>query len=57
MITAHVPNFAPAWSIDPAYAERLVEVAQAGVEVLAVCLLHTAVGLETTDALPVDLTQ
>lgn len=48
--------FAPAWSIDPAYAERLAAVAEAGVEVLAVRIRHTETRLEVGEGLPVDLT-
>lgn len=49
-------RFAPAWTIDPAYGARLVEVAAAGVEVLAVRVGHTDTGLEVQGAVPVDLT-
>jgi sugar fermentation stimulation protein A len=48
-------RFAPAWDIDPAYAERLAEVAARGVEVLAVRLVHTPSGIEVGDGLPVDV--
>jgi len=48
--------FAPAWSIDPAYAERLAAVAEAGVEVLAVRIRHTETHLEVGEELPMDLT-
>lgn len=48
-------SFAPAWSIDPAYAEALVAAAAAGVEVLAVRIRHTPTGLETAEQLPVEL--
>jgi len=47
--------FAPAWSIDPAYAKRLLEVVAAGVEILAVRIRHTPDGMETGDTLAVDL--
>lgn len=47
--------FAPAWSIDPAYGARLLEVVAAGVEVLAVRIRHTAEGMETGDALVLSL--
>jgi sugar fermentation stimulation protein A len=47
--------FAPAWDIDPAYANRLREVAWAGVEVLAVRIRHTADGMEMGGDLPVEL--
>ena len=50
-------RFAPAWSIDPAYGARLVEAAGAGVEVLAVRIRHTDMGMETGDCLPVDLSR
>ena len=50
-------RFAPAWSIDPAYGARLVEVAASGVEVLAVRVWHTDTGLEVGDGLPVDLAE
>lgn len=45
----------PAWSVDPAYARRLLEVVAAGVEALAVRLVHAADGIETGELLPVDL--
>jgi len=48
--------FAPAGSIDPAYAERLAAVAEAGVEVLAVRIRHMQTRLEVGEELPVDLT-
>jgi sugar fermentation stimulation protein A len=48
-------RFAPAWSIDPGYAERLCEVAEHGVEVLAVRIRHTATGMEVTGTLDLDL--
>ncbi|MEA3274388.1 MAG: DNA/RNA nuclease SfsA [Pseudomonadota bacterium] len=48
-------RFAPAWSIDPAYSTRLIEVAAAGVEVLAVRVRHTEQGLEVGESLPLDL--
>ncbi|WP_133512166.1 DNA/RNA nuclease SfsA [Candidatus Thiosymbion oneisti] len=48
--------FAPAWSIDPAYTERLTAAAEAGVEVLAVRIRHTETHLEVGEGLPVDLT-
>jgi len=50
-------SFAPAWSIDPAYAECLAAVAKAGVEILAVRIRHTETGLEVAEGLPVDLTR
>jgi sugar fermentation stimulation protein A len=48
-------SFAPAWSVDPGYARRLVEVAALGVEVLAVRLRHTADAVEVAEPVPVDL--
>jgi DNA-binding sugar fermentation-stimulating protein len=45
----------PAWSVDPAYGRRLVEVLAGGVEALAVRLVHTADGIVAGDALPVDV--
>jgi len=47
-------RFAPAWSVDSAYAERLVAVVEAGVEVLAVRIRHTETHLEVAEGLPVD---
>jgi sugar fermentation stimulation protein A len=47
--------FSPAWSVDPGYAMRLVEVAAAGVEVLAVRIRHTADGMEVDGTLPLEL--
>ncbi len=47
--------FAPARDIDPAYAERLTEVAAAGVEVLAVRLRHLEQSIETGELLRVEL--
>lgn len=47
-------RFAPAWAIDLAYAERLVEVAEIGVEVLAVRIGHTSDCQEVAGGLPVD---
>ena len=49
-------RFAPARTIDPAYAGRLIEVVAAGVEVLAVRISHRDTGMEVAEALPVDLT-
>jgi len=49
-------RFAPAWSIDSAYAERLAAAAEAGVEVLAVRIRHTETHLKVAEELPVDLT-
>jgi sugar fermentation stimulation protein A len=48
--------FAPAWPIDPAYAESLVQAARSGVEVLAVRLTHSETCLNVAEELPVDLT-
>lgn len=48
--------FAPAWSIDPAYAESLVRAVRSGVEVLAVRLRHSEACLNVAEDLPVDLT-
>jgi sugar fermentation stimulation protein A len=48
-------RFGPAWTIDPGYAERLVEVAAAGVEILAIRIRHTADGMEVGDAVTVEL--
>ncbi len=47
--------FAPAAEVDPRYAERLRQVASAGVELLAIRLRHTATGIETGESLPVTL--
>ncbi len=49
--------FAPAWAIDPAYSHRLVEVAAAGVEILAIRLRHTLQGIEVGNPIKVDLNQ
>lgn len=49
-------RFAPAWGIDLRYAQRLLEVAGLGVEVLAVRIRHGAEDLGTGPLLPVDLT-
>jgi len=49
--------FAPAWTIDPAYCERLVEVVETGVELLAVRIRHTAQGMEVGECLRVDLSR
>jgi sugar fermentation stimulation protein A len=45
----------PAWGVDPRYAHRLLEVVAAGVQVLAVRLVHTPQGIQVGDLLPVDL--
>ena len=47
--------FAPAWGIDPAYAERLLDVVEAGVEALAVRIRHAADGMEAGECLPLYL--
>jgi sugar fermentation stimulation protein A len=47
--------FAPARDIDPGYAQRLAEVAAAGVEVLAVRVRHRDQTVETGGLVPVDL--
>ena len=47
--------FAPARAIDPAYSTRLLEVAAAGVEVLAVRIQHTADGMNVGDMLALEL--
>jgi len=49
-------RFAPACTIDPAYSRRLTQVAEGGVEVLAVRIRHTDSGLEVAEDVPVDLT-
>jgi sugar fermentation stimulation protein A len=49
--------FAPAWDIDPAYAEALLAAFGAGVEVLAVRMVHGPEGILAGAALPVDLTR
>lgn len=46
---------APAWDIDRAYAQRLSEAAAAGVEVLAVRLVHGSDRIDTGELLPVNL--
>jgi DNA-binding sugar fermentation-stimulating protein len=47
--------FAPAWAIDPSYGRRLREVADAGVEVLAVRLRHGAGRIDVGEGVAVDL--
>lgn len=47
--------FAPAWSVDPAYAGRLGEVCAAGVEAIAVRIRHRADGMEVGEALDLAL--
>ena len=46
---------APAWETDPGYAQRLVEVCAAGVEVIAVRIRHGADALGVGEQLSVDL--
>ncbi len=46
---------APAWDVDPLYAKRLCEAAAAGVEVLAVRLVHGRDCIDTGELLPVEL--
>ncbi len=46
----------PAWSVDPAYGHRLLEAVEAGVEALAVRLIHGINGIDVGDEVPVDLT-
>jgi len=48
-------GLAPAWDVDPLYAERLCEAAAAGVEVIAVRLVHGRDGIVTGELLPVEL--
>jgi sugar fermentation stimulation protein A len=48
--------FAPAWAIDPGYGRRLREVADAGVEVLAVRLRHGPRRIDVGEGVAVDLT-
>jgi sugar fermentation stimulation protein A len=48
-------RFAPAPAMDPAYAARLREVAAAGVELLALRILHTPRAMSVGPSLPVDL--
>jgi len=47
--------FAPAWSLDPGYSSRLVEVAAEGVEVLAVRIAHTDDAMFVNGAVEIDL--
>jgi sugar fermentation stimulation protein A len=47
--------FAPARQVDPAYADTLAEVVAAGVEVLAVRIRHTPMGVRMGGLLPVRL--
>lgn len=48
-------RFAPAWDIDPAYAEALLAARAAGVELLAVRMVHTLDGILVGASVPVDL--
>jgi sugar fermentation stimulation protein A len=47
--------FAPAWDIDPHYAVALLEAAAAGVELLAVRMVHDAHGIIAGAGVAVDL--
>ncbi len=47
--------FAPAWEVDPDYSRRLAEVAERGVEVLAVRVRHTPDGMAADGLVPLDL--
>jgi sugar fermentation stimulation protein A len=48
--------FAPAWAVDPAYAERLRDVVGVGVEAIAARLRHDADAIEADGTtLPIDL--
>ncbi|NBC15529.1 MAG: DNA/RNA nuclease SfsA [Gammaproteobacteria bacterium] len=48
-------RFAPAWDIDPAYGEALLAAAAAGVELLAVRMVHGCDGITVGDAVALDL--
>ena len=48
--------FAPAWDIDRRYGEALLMAVAAGVEVLAVRMVHAADGIESGAGVAVDLT-
>jgi len=48
-------RFAPAWDIDPRYAEALLEAAAAGVELLAVRMVHEVDSIVVGDPVAVDL--
>ena len=50
-------RFAPAWDVDPRYAEALLDAAAAGVELLAVRMVHDAEGITAGDAVAVDLSR
>jgi sugar fermentation stimulation protein A len=47
--------FAPAWEIDPAYAEALRAAAAAGVEIIALRMVHEPGAIVTGAPVPVDL--
>lgn len=48
-------RFAPAWAIDPGYAQRLCDVTRLGVEALAARIRHDTAGIATGPLLPLDL--
>jgi sugar fermentation stimulation protein A len=48
-------RFAPAWDIDPRYAEALLAAAAAGVELLAVRMVHGADAVVSGEAVALDL--
>lgn len=48
-------KLAPAWSIDPAYAQTLAAARDAGVEILARRVQHTVTGMEIAEAVAVEL--
>jgi sugar fermentation stimulation protein A len=50
-------RFAPAWEIDPRYAEALLAAAAVGVELLAVRMVHTPAGIHCGEPVAVDLTR
>ena len=50
-------RFAPAWDIDPAYADALLAAAGAGVELLAVRMVHTTDAIVTGEAVALDLSR
>ena len=45
--------FRPAREVDPAYAQRLVEVGEQGVEILAIRIEHYPEGMQTGECLPI----
>jgi len=47
--------FAPAWDVDPAYGERLLAAAAAGVEIIAARLVHRDHEIIAGELLPLDL--